>query len=108
MVNATSEPFHIPAPVNGINSVTALANLDPTYCIYSYNFVPGAYGLLVRKGYADYVTNITGTGGVRTLVPVKAISAANNRLWAISADGIWLATASTSSPTKTVTFGHLV
>lgn len=82
-----------------------LASMDPRFSIYSYNLAPAAYGLKVRNGYREHVTNITGTGGIRTLVPVKGAVSTNDRLFAISADGIWAASASSSTPTKVVTFG---
>lgn len=105
MVRQLAESFNVPCPIMGINAVSALAAMDPLSSIYAYNLVPSAYGLKVRNGYAEWVTGITGTGGVRTIIPVKAISAANNRLFAASADGLWTITATTAAPTKNVAFG---
>ena len=104
-VRKTSQPFTIPAPMGGINVTAGLASTDPKYAIYSYNLLPSKYGLQVRPGFKEYALGITGTGGVRGLIPVRGALTAYDRLFAASADGIWNISASTLAAAKVVTFG---
>lgn len=94
------EKSSLPAPMKGINALDSLMRSAPGESIYAYNLVPGQYGLVVRNGYREWVTNVVGTGGVKTIVPVKGFLSTQDRLFGISADGIYEISASTSAPTK--------
>lgn len=81
----------IPAPTAGINAVDGFLEMQPTDCIYTYNLMPTAYGLVLRKGYKEWAINITGE--IRTIIPFSATTAIADKLFAVSRDGIWDVTA---------------
>jgi len=87
-------------PMKGMNSLDALMNGSPEQCIYMYNMIPAQYGLNVRTGYKEWATNVVGTGGVRTIIPIRGFQSSQDRLFAVSSDGIYEVTASTAAPTK--------
>lgn len=101
------QEFEIPAPVGGVNAISGLANMPPLDSIIGYNLIPDQYGLHVRTGWREWVTNITGTGGVRTIMPANGLPEddSDDDLFAAAASGIWRVTSSSSSPTQVVTFG---
>jgi hypothetical protein len=76
-------------------------------CIYTYNLMPVERGLQLRQGYREWATG-AGTGDVRTIISYESPSqsAANDRLWAVTKEGIYNVTSfSETTPTKDVTFG---
>lgn len=97
----------IPVPHKGINAIASLAQMDPEEAIYAYNLIATQNGMQVRPGYSEWVTNLAGSGGVRTVIPVRGNDpgGANDKLFACTIQGIWDCTSSTSAPTKVVTFG---
>ena len=137
----TSKAVHMPAPVGGINTVTAASAMPPSDCLYLYNLIPFQYGLRVRSGYREWVTGCDGESllglenygspiafgisaplggpqvgqwtsmnpaGVRTILAFNgsATDGSNDRLWAVTQDGIWDVTLPGSSPTLVFAFGN--
>jgi hypothetical protein len=96
----------LPAPSAGIDAVTNLMEMKPTEALYAYNVIMTQNGPTVRPGNQQWVTNLTGTGGVRTIIPVRGAGTAGAQdfLLACTANGIWNCTSSTAAPTKVVTF----
>jgi hypothetical protein len=107
---------HLPAPLGGINSVSALSSMPPEDCVLGWNVMPGEDGLRVRLGYQEHVgpsagapttAVITGASDnkVRTAIPYLGSIPAKHRLFAVTSTGIWDASTSGSTPTLKVTFG---
>ena len=92
----------IPAPVKGIDATTILAEGDPLHSIYSYNFLPREYGLRVRRGYQEHQIELSNGNplGVHTIIPYGGNDAdtTNDRLFAVTNEGIWDVTVSGAAP----------
>lgn len=104
----SSKAITLPAPIGGIDARTILSGGDPKYCVYSFNFLPGEYGLRVRKGYREWQIGLNnGSGlGVRTIVPFGGVDddSTNDRLFAVTNEGIWNVTDDGGTPTLDVDF----
>lgn len=104
----TSQVARIPAPVQGLNLSRTFDNTDPLHCIFTYNMVPAERGLRTRKGYREWVTTLNDavTGTVHTVIPYDGtlVDGTEDRLFAITQEGIWDATASTDAPVKVLAF----
>lgn len=94
-----------PVGHKGINAISSLAEMDPEECIYAYNLIATQAGMQVRPGYSEWCKNMAGSGGVRTIIPVRGNASANDKLFACTIDGIYDCTATSSAPTLVVTFG---
>lgn len=96
------------APVGGIDSTTILSAGDPLYSIYSINMMPSEYGLQVRKGYREWQINIEGASpeGVHTIIPFGGLDddSSNDRLFAVTNEGIWDVTTENGVPSQEVVF----
>lgn len=105
-VKAISKPIPIPIPSAGINAIANLAQMQPNEAIYIYNLISTQGGLLVRPGEKQWVTNMAGAGGVRTVIPVRGggTAGAQDFLFACTINGIYNCTSSTAAPTLVVTF----
>ena len=66
----------LPAPMEGINAVTGFMEMRPTEALYALNVIFSQGGPTVRPGYIEWAINNTGTGGVRTLIPVRGAGTA--------------------------------
>lgn len=101
-VGTAFPPVHqittIPASVGGVNALDSLMMMPPQDCIYCFNLMPSEYGQRVRAGYQEWATNMT--GAVRTVLPYESStqSFANDRLWAVTSEGLYDVTNSTSTP----------
>ncbi len=92
-----SRPDSIPAPVGGWNKRDAIANMDEKDAIILDNFFPTPSDVMVRKGYTQWATGISGqvesvlawTGPVSQ----KLFAAAGSQFIDISAGGTATATA---------------
>ena len=105
-------PYTFPASVGGINAVDSLMMMPPQDCIYSYNLMPSEYGMRLRKGYREWATGCVESPqraanvDVRTIIPFESNiqDAANNRLFCVTAEGIWNTTLfNTIAPVQVVT-----
>lgn len=99
--------IHVPAPIGGINTVAAGVDMPRTDSVYCYNMIGAEYGLRTRLGWREWCTNLA-TGGVgeevRSLLPFTGSvkSGANNRLFAVTASGIWDVSSSSQAPSRVV------
>lgn len=99
---AQTAPFL--APSGGVNAISNLAGMPTSDCIYSFNLVPGRYGLITRDGYVEWCTNV-GTGGVNTIIPYTGSVLTEDGLFACAANGIYDVSASTAAPPLMIAFG---
>lgn len=99
----------MPAPIGGLNTVSAGSSMPPEDCISLYNMVAAEYGLRTRLGSTEWVTTMTGSGNneVRSVLPFTGPlkDGTKDKLFATTNTGIWDCTSSTASPSKVVTFG---
>ena len=107
----TVQPYTFPASVEGVDSVSSLMQMSPASCLYTYNLMPSEYGLRLRKGYREWATGCqedpprAENTDVRTIIPFESNiqDAANDRLFAVTAEGIWDVTLfNTTSPVQEV------
>jgi hypothetical protein len=96
----------IPAPMAGIDAVVGLMEMSPNEALYAYNLIMTQNGPTVRPGWQEWDTNVAGSGGVRTIIPVRGAGTAGSQdyLFACTANGIYDCTSSTSAPTQMVVF----
>lgn len=103
MVEAPSiESVHIPAPVGGLNTISAAGAMPPTDCVQLYNMTAAEYGLRTRLGNREWCTGLTGAADnyVRTVLPFmgSALAGTANKVFATTSTGIWDVTASLVIP----------
>jgi hypothetical protein len=105
----TLQSAHWPAPMGGLNAISAGSAMPISDCLRLYNLVPSEYGLRSRLGSREWVTGLTGAADnyVRTLLPFtgSAKNGANDKLFAVTSSGIWDVTASTETPVLSLAFG---
>ena len=96
----------IPAPTNGVDARVSLAAGDMSVCPYAYNIMPDEAGMRVRLGYREFVLDVEdGTSfGVSTIIPMEGIAGADDKLFAVTNEGIFDVTAYDTAPTKKATF----
>ncbi len=108
-VPPTVQSVTIPAPVGGLNTIAAGADMPVSDAIILNNMVAAEYGLRTRLGWKEWVTGMTGVSvnEVRSVLPFTGSAAAgtNDKIFATTTDGIWDCTSSTQAPSKSVTFG---
>jgi hypothetical protein len=80
-------PYTSPAPYKGLNTVDALAAMDPAYALQCVNFIATPQGLGIRRGYRTYVTGFT--AAPTTLMPYNATISANSKFFAVAGTGIY-------------------
>lgn len=101
----TLETVSVPAPLGGINTISAGSAMPATDSIYCWNLIPSEMGLRSRLGYRNWVTGMGAT--VRTLLPFTGStgSGSGDRLFAVTNRGIWDVTSSTDAPSVAIEFG---
>ena len=67
-------PFQI--PYKGMNARAPYAAMSPEYAILMTNTFVESYGIRTRKGYAEWATNLPGTGDVGSMLSYFPASAA--------------------------------
>ncbi|AAK94387.1 amidase [Myxococcus phage Mx8] len=96
---------HLPAPVGGLNTVSAGSAMPVSDCLQGFNLIASELGLRSRLGYREWCTGL----GVpaRSTLPFagSAKSGAANRLFQTTSEGIWDVSASSQTPTQVLTFG---
>tara|TARA_R110001632_G_scaffold19547_1_gene59032 strand:- start:140 stop:2569 length:2430 start_codon:yes stop_codon:yes gene_type:complete len=109
----TVTSYTFPASVGGVNAVDSLMMMPPQDCIYTYNLMPSEYGMRLRQGYREWATGCVESPqraqnvDVRSIIPFESNrqDVANDRLFAITAEGIWDTTLfNTTSPNQEVVF----
>lgn len=94
----------LPAPIGGLNTIDvgfAMPDLD---CPALWNCIGAENGLRSRLGWREWATGLGGE--VRSIIPFTGSdkSGANNRLFGATSAGLWDVSASTTTPTHSVTF----
>jgi hypothetical protein len=99
---AVSQATTVPAPVGGLNTFDSLANMPKGDAVLMKNFYPQPYGLLVRKGYKEHVTGVTGS--IESLLTWQGRTNSDLKMWAASTDGkLYDVTGTTATPSSVVT-----
>lgn len=106
----TGQSFHYPAPIGGLNTVSAGMAMPMTDCVSAINLLSGENGLRTRQGYREWVTNLTGntTTEVRTIMAYDGSSPSSSRAFATTETGIWNVTSTGTSPSISFSFASNV
>lgn len=101
----TLQTAHLPAPVGGLNTVSAGSAMPLSDCLQGFNVIASELGLRSRLGFREWVTGLDGEA--RSTLPFtgSAKSGANDRLFQTTQTGIWDVSASSTSPTRVLAFG---
>jgi hypothetical protein len=83
----SAQQASLPAPVMGLNTVDALADMDPRYGLSIQNFEATPQGLSVRQGYKTYATALPTS--VTSLLPYHAKTSSASKLFAVSGTAIY-------------------
>lgn len=104
----TARAAHLPCGLGGINAVSPPSSMPPEDYVYAFNVIPGVGGLRQRGGYQEWATGLTGgvDASVRTMLPFVGgrKSGATNRLFAVTAAGIWDVSSSGAATVPVVAF----
>ena len=77
-----------PAPVKGVDNRIPFSSNDDSVCIYTFNMIPGSYGMEVRQGYREWQTGLDeGTStGIGTIIPFEGNTEgpSEDRLFAVT------------------------
>lgn len=107
-VPRTMEMERYPAPLRGMDFRSALVTQDPLICTYTYNLIPYEAGMQVRSGYREWQIGLDlgASVGVHTIIPFEGLpqSLVQNRLFAVTNEGIWDVTAASGTPTLKLEF----
>lgn len=87
----------LPAPNKGINAMDGLAQMQPDESIFQFNMIPSQYGIRVRSGYREFATGV-GSDGIKTIIPFNGSTDVDDKLFAVSQDGIYDITAGGAGP----------
>lgn len=89
----TVQEGHIPAPVGGLNTVSAGTAMPPGDAVQLYNLIPAEYGLRSRLGSREWHTGLTGSAGnqVRSIFYYhgSVSDGSDDRIFATTNTGIW-------------------
>ena len=102
-VAPTTKAIHLAAPLGGVNTLMGASAMATNDCISLYNLVPGDYGLRSRDGYTIWQRGMN-TKEVRTLMSFGGATEADDRVFAVTQEGIWDVTVSGAAPVHVVTF----
>jgi hypothetical protein len=106
----TAEASTIPAPTGGIDSRQPAGAMLPENCLYTYNLMPAEWGMLLRFGFRQYNVDVetapSAGEGVRSIFSFDGTltGASDDRLFAVTNEGIWDATAYDTPPILKATF----
>ena len=102
----TSQATVIPAPTLGVDARVSLASGDMSVCPYAYNIMPDKSGMRVRPGYREFVVGVeSGTSfAIGTIIPLEGIEGTDDKLFAVTNEGIWDVTTYDTAPTLKVAF----
>lgn len=104
----TIQTTHLPAPVGGLNTVSAGSAMPVSDCLQGWNLIASELGLRSRLGYREWVTDLDGEA--RTVIPFtgSAKSGAADRLFQTTPSGIWDVSASSNAPEFVLSFASAV
>lgn len=98
----------VPAPINGVDSRQAAGQMTPENCLYTYNIMPSEFGMQVRNGYREWALDTVSVAslGIRSMVTFEGsdTGAADDRLFAVTNEGIWDVTTYNVPPVLKFTF----
>jgi hypothetical protein len=103
---ASVQTYTVPAPIGGLNTVSAGLQLPPSDCVLAFNLIASESGLRARLGYREWITGLTGItdDNVRSIIPFSGGASGSGRLFVTTETGIWDATATTATPTQVFSF----
>lgn len=96
-VPPTTRPFSFPAPLKGMNVVDPIASMGPEFATSIVNMTCDGRGMKLRPGYMEFATEV-GAADIRSMVAHQAVDVANNKLFAVSSEGIFDITAGGVGP----------
>jgi hypothetical protein len=103
-----STTARLPAPYKGIDARSPFAHGAPEVCIYSYNLIPSDGGMALRNGFREWQIGLDNGAGVsvNTIVPYDGLAAdgSDDRLSAVTNEGIWDVTTASGTPTLKLSF----
>lgn len=98
----------VPAPNGGLNAVAPIGQMPASDYIYAWNLIASELGVRVRYGYEEWVTGLEGLADnlVRSVLPFMGgrKNGSTDKLFVATSKGIYDCTASTDTPTLSVTF----
>lgn len=104
----TTGDASLSAPLGGINTVAPAGALPEDDAIYCYNMVASELGLRSRLGYQEWCTGLAGGVDVtvRSMLAYTGSteSGTKDKLFAVTAAGIWDVSASSAAPTEVLAF----
>jgi len=102
-----SSTLPVAAPTGGIDDMSPLANMDPSFAVDMVNFFPEAASLRVRYGYREHIANLPSPG--KTIMAYRGANPLSNKLFACTDGGIYDITVPSSAPTlvKAITDGDV-
>lgn len=100
-------PGHVPAPVDGINTIDPLSDMPRRDAVSLLNMIRAEGGLRARTGYAAWVDNVNAGAEIRSVLPYTGAAAAgaNDKLFACTTAGIYDCTATGTAPAQSIAFG---
>lgn len=101
----TSESVHVPAPVGGLNTVDPASAMPATDAPYLWNCTSAELGLRSRLGWREHATGLGGAVPTMLAFTGSRKNGSSDRVFAVTAQGIWDVSSSTTSPTRLITFG---
>jgi hypothetical protein len=106
----SAKNHNIPASVGGINALQSLAGMPPQDCITCHNLMPSEYGMRLRSGYTEWAyTDALNGYPINTLIGFQGQeSVLQDRLWAVTQEGIWDITTFADTPIAPVVDFRLV
>jgi hypothetical protein len=105
-----SQAARVAAPIKGIDIRAAASQSEPGTAIFLRNMVPTERGVEIRSGYREWQLGVevapTSGSGIRTLVPFESVTNldADNRLFAVTNEGIWDVTQYDTAPIQKLSF----
>lgn len=100
----TANSFTMPAPTGGINTVASGLALPAGDCVRAWNLLAAENGLRVRYGQREWCTGLTGSSDNTVRSMVTFTGATSSRQWGATNTGLWDVSASTTTPTQSITF----
>src|SRR5262245_12958917 len=96
----------IPAPVEGWDAITPIANMPETRAVTLDNMFPQPGYVEVRTGHKTH-NRVTGTPAIESVMAYHALSSANDKLLAAGGTAIWDVTTAVSATVSTTVLGGL-
>lgn len=99
---------NLPSPVGGMDNRIPLSDTNTNVCIYTYNLTPSNYGLKIRDGFREWQIGLDNGAltNVGTIIPFEGSQEgpADDKLFAVTNEGIWDVTVFADAPVLKVAF----